>query len=208
MTTRIYSVDAIDLTLKKRNPHSLLISCTGRVTSSGWSDIHLSPFVYVAPPADGILDCDLVGTAPGPGEIVIPVLTKVAAHLVVDDVDNYWGKDQPVEGVRVHASQNTKVATLEDIATGMTAARILDATDGPIPSAPSYEADIKPLFRVRDAVVMKNISGFDLHAYEDVVTWADRILETLEAKRMPCDGAWPAQDVSLFKAWIDTGKAA
>lgn len=207
MTTRVFSVDAIDLTLQKKKQSCLLVSCEGRVTSSGWSNIHLSPFVYVMPPADGILDCDLFGTAPGGSTIVLPVLTKVAAHLVLDGIENYWGKDQPLKGVRIHASQNTKVAILEDVPPGMAAARVLNGEDGPLPSIPSYEADIKPLFRVRDAVVMKNISGFDLHVYEDVVTWADKILETLEAGTMPCDGAWPQQDISLFKTWTETGKA-
>ena len=65
---------------------------------------------------------------------------------------------------------------------------------------PSYEADLRPLFREGDRDAM--LSHFDLWSYEDVKANAAAILEELAAGNMPCDGAWPAEHVELFRAWI------
>jgi hypothetical protein len=72
--------------------------------------------------------------------------------------------------------------------------------------APSFEADIKPLFRERDR---DSMSGhFDLWSYDDVAQNADQILDRVRAGSMPCDGAWPTDRVDLFARWVDTDKAA
>jgi len=47
---------------------------------------------------------------------------------------------------------------------------------------------------------------FDLGSYEDVSDHADRILERLRRGSMPCDGAWPAQQVDVFERWVRGGK--
>lgn len=65
----------------------------------------------------------------------------------------------------------------------------------------SYERDIRPLFRDRDRDSMR--SRFDLFSYDDVRANADRIYGTLSAGTMPCDGAWPEQNVARFKSWMD-----
>ena len=67
----------------------------------------------------------------------------------------------------------------------------------------SFERDIKPLFRESDRESMRET--FDLWSYEDVKESADDILGVLEAGSMPCDGPWPADQVAVFKAWIDAG---
>jgi rubrerythrin len=78
--------------------------------------------------------------------------------------------------------------------------------EGP-PGPPSFEADIKGLFRERpDRVTMLSVGGFDLHRYQDVVDHADAILARLEDGTMPCDGSWPAERIALFRAWIAGGK--
>jgi hypothetical protein len=74
-----------------------------------------------------------------------------------------------------------------------------DTTD----TAPTYAADIRPLFREADRDAMVGV--FDLWEYEDVKGNADRILERLEDGTMPCDGGWPDDDVSRFAAWIRGG---
>lgn len=206
--TRIYSVDRIDLTLIKKNPPDLLVMASGRVTTSGWTNSHLEPFVYIVPPADGVLDCDMAATPPSPGNIVLQVITPVFADLVLTDIENYWGPGQPLKGVRIHSANNTKTALLEEVPEGMPPVRIMSETDAAMPAAPSFETDIKPLFRDRDVRVMKQISDFDLHVYEDVSAKADLILARLEDKTMPCDGAWPDSDIQLFATWIETGKPA
>jgi hypothetical protein len=77
----------------------------------------------------------------------------------------------------------------------------------PEPDEPiGFEQHIKPLFRERDRVSMR--SRFDLWSLEDVSTHADAILNSLDACRMPCDGAWPAERVAVLRRWIDAGKPA
>jgi len=70
----------------------------------------------------------------------------------------------------------------------------------------TYATDIRPLFRDRDVSAMKRNGPFDLSSYGDVVAHADAILRRLEAGDMPCDGAWPAEQVAKFRQWIDDGK--
>lgn len=72
----------------------------------------------------------------------------------------------------------------------------------------SYATDIRPLFRTKDINAMKNFGGFDLSKYTDVVEHADGILQRLQAGNMPCDGAWPPNQVTLFEQWIADGKSA
>jgi hypothetical protein len=69
-----------------------------------------------------------------------------------------------------------------------------------------FEQDIKPLFREQDRNAMR--FAFDLWSHDDVSTNANAILGRLEAGTMPCDGAWPAERVALFRQWIDAGKGA
>ena len=73
-------------------------------------------------------------------------------------------------------------------------------------STPSFAQDIKPLFREDDRDAMDYI--FDLWDYNDVSTNADSILERLEDGSMPCDDPWPAEQIDLFRSWIDAGKPA
>ena len=70
--------------------------------------------------------------------------------------------------------------------------------------APSFETDVKPLFREGDRRSME--FAFDLWSYDDVSQSADAILGRLRNGSMPCDGAWPDEQVELFQRWIDGGK--
>jgi hypothetical protein len=72
--------------------------------------------------------------------------------------------------------------------------------------APSYEDDIKPLFRDMDRDSMD--FAFDLWNYQDVTDNADDILERLEGGSMPCDGAWPQERIALFRRWVEAGRPA
>ena len=67
-----------------------------------------------------------------------------------------------------------------------------------------FEADIKPLFREKDRQSMR--LHFDLGSHGDVSDYADRILARLQRGSMPCDGAWPPQQVELFEKWLSGGK--
>lgn len=49
--------------------------------------------------------------------------------------------------------------------------------------------------------------AFDLWSYTDVKAHAPAILDQVAAGTMPCDGAWPAEQVDAFRRWIDSGAA-
>ena len=68
-------------------------------------------------------------------------------------------------------------------------------------TVPSFETDVKTLFREQDRRSMKY--AFDLWSYDDVKDNADAIYSRVEAGSMPCDGAWSADQVAIFKAWMD-----
>jgi hypothetical protein len=79
-------------------------------------------------------------------------------------------------------------------------------TEIPAPGSPvSFAQDVKPLFRPRDRESMQ--SRFDLWSYDDVSANATAIVAQVRAGTMPCDGAWPSEQVDLLQRWVDTGKA-
>jgi hypothetical protein len=75
----------------------------------------------------------------------------------------------------------------------------LSATNEPL----SFERDIKPLFREGDRQSMKR--AFDLWSHADVVANREAILEQLRGGTMPCDGAWPDDQVGVFQRWVEAG---
>jgi hypothetical protein len=75
-------------------------------------------------------------------------------------------------------------------------------TDAPI----SFEEHVKPLFRERDRHSMT--WAFDLWSHDDVAQNADAILDRLRDGSMPCDGAWPDEQIDLFRGWIAQGTPA
>ena len=52
------------------------------------------------------------------------------------------------------------------------------------------------------------LSQFDLWLYDDVVAHKEAILAQIAAGDMPCDGAWPAEQVKLFRDWDAEGTPA
>ncbi|HEX4214986.1 MAG TPA: hypothetical protein VIA06_16825 [Candidatus Dormibacteraeota bacterium] len=71
---------------------------------------------------------------------------------------------------------------------------------------PSFEKDIKPLFREFDREQMEY--SFDLWKYDDVKENAEGIVERLEEGDMPCDEPWPREQIDLFKSWVEEGMEA
>ena len=77
----------------------------------------------------------------------------------------------------------------------------------PGPGEPvSFAAHIKPMFRARDLQSMQ--FAFDLWSYDDVRAYAAGILGRLDDGTMPCDGAWPAAQVEVFRRWTESGTPA
>jgi hypothetical protein len=73
-------------------------------------------------------------------------------------------------------------------------------------AAVGFEHDIRPLFREKDVQSMSR--AFDLSSYDDVKAHAGKILDKLADGSMPCDGAWPADQVTLFREWVNAGYPA
>ena len=77
----------------------------------------------------------------------------------------------------------------------------------PGPGEPvSFAAHIKPMFRAQDRQSMQ--FAFDLWSYDDVRAHAAGIFGRLEDGTMPCDGAWPAAQVEVFRRWAESGTPA
>jgi hypothetical protein len=75
-------------------------------------------------------------------------------------------------------------------------------------SAVSFERDVRPLFRERDRNTMIGVAEFDLWKRDDVAEHSHDILERLEDGSMPCDQAWPGDQIALFRRWVDAGMPA
>jgi hypothetical protein len=73
------------------------------------------------------------------------------------------------------------------------------------PASPSFERDIRPMFREKDHDSMAG--HIDLWSYNDVKAHQDAILERLRNGTMPCDGPWPRERVAVFQRWIADGSA-
>jgi hypothetical protein len=67
----------------------------------------------------------------------------------------------------------------------------------------SFERDIKPLFREKDRTSMSK--AFDLWSATDVAAHGAAIADRLRDGSMPCDGAWPAEQIQTFAKWLETG---
>ena len=68
-------------------------------------------------------------------------------------------------------------------------------------AAPTFEGDIKSLFRPSDRAAMREL--FDLWSFDDVRANAVRILAAVRAGSMPCDTRWSTEKVDLLQRWVD-----
>jgi hypothetical protein len=70
-------------------------------------------------------------------------------------------------------------------------------------TAPTFESDIKPLFRESDRDAM--IAAFDLWSLAEVKANAEAILGAVRSGSMPCDTQWPDEQIELLQRWIGGG---
>jgi Ferritin-like len=79
------------------------------------------------------------------------------------------------------------------------------AADQPAGDAavPSFDRDVRPLFTARDRAAMR--WSFDLWEVASVRQHAEAILDQVAAGRMPCYGPWSAEQVELFRQWVQAG---
>jgi truncated hemoglobin YjbI len=77
----------------------------------------------------------------------------------------------------------------------------------PEPGEPvSFARHIKTLFRRRDRQSMT--FAFDLWDYDSVKDHGEEILRRLTDGSMPCDGAWPGEQLEAYRRWVETGMPA
>jgi hypothetical protein len=105
MITKIYSVDSVELAILKTNPLTLRIVASGSVNSTGWNNPQLLPYIYIAPPQDGIYDFDMV--ADKPDGFVHWTITPISA------VTQWQPFPDSLRGVRVHSSSGNVVKMLD-----------------------------------------------------------------------------------------------
>lgn len=106
MLTKIYQVDSIELQILKMQPPILYIIAQGTVTSTGWKNGQLVPYIYITPPADGIYEFDFVSEPPT--GISLPVLMPTMAEGQWQDFP------QELKGVKIYASTNSLIEKLSD----------------------------------------------------------------------------------------------
>ncbi len=104
---RIMKVTKVDYAFAKKRPPDLLIDAEGEVPTGGWMDGQLGPWFYITPPEDGVQDFDFIAESPtGPAPDVVSPITATT-NIVDIDVENYWGANRPLTGIRVHATENS-----------------------------------------------------------------------------------------------------
>jgi hypothetical protein len=50
--------------------------------------------------------------------------------------------------------------------------------------------------------------AFDLWSHNDVARNSHAILGRLRESTMPCDGAWPDEQLAIFQDWVEAGTPA
>ena len=102
---KIPEVTDVQLSVLESDPLQLNITAKGNVSSSGWTKPELVPFVYVAPPQDGIYDFDFNAVPPSGASatVITPIETTYRLSPLPDTL----------KGVRIYAVQNKKEAMIE-----------------------------------------------------------------------------------------------
>ncbi|MFL6112293.1 MAG: hypothetical protein ACJ786_13195, partial [Catenulispora sp.] len=114
-------------------------------------------------------------------------------------VPRWWWVCDATPGARISALERMKAAQEGAQMPGEAGEPVLPGEDEEI----SFAEHIKALFRPTDRQAMK--FAFDLWAYEDVKEHGAAILARLRNGSMPCDGGWPAERISAFERWVESG---
>lgn len=103
--SKVYEVQDIDILAPEDKPPHNIITASGTVTTSGWTNAELIP--HAQQPSDGIYEYDFVAQPPPPDAVVLTVITPVTANYRLEPKPNNF------RGFRIHASRNTKEIVLE-----------------------------------------------------------------------------------------------
>lgn len=103
MKSRVYSVTSLTLLIEESMPPGLRIHVEGETVNPHWSNIELSYFVYINPPADGIYEADVIGTPSDIGpDVLSPFRIDASRRLFPDDL----------KGLKVYSATNSVTAML------------------------------------------------------------------------------------------------
>jgi len=102
---QVYQVTGIQLHVLESFPLQLHIAAEGNTRTAGWTNPQLVPYVYVAPPADGIYEFDFKAQASN--DAVAQVISSIEASYIMQPLPD------ALKGVKVYAEQNSKLAMLE-----------------------------------------------------------------------------------------------
>lgn len=105
MTTPVLSITSLDITVVKTNPLGLAIEVEGEVGTPGWSGFALEHRIYIAPPADGIYEADMVGVPPS-GNV-----NQVVTPFCYDETWAPFPAD--LKGLKVYSATNDRTVALE-----------------------------------------------------------------------------------------------
>jgi hypothetical protein len=99
------AVSGLDLSIVKTDPLGLAIAVEGEVGTPEWSGFALAHRIYIAPPADGIYEADMVGVPPSGN--VIQVVTSLG-------YDETWAPfPADLNGLKVYSATNAITVALE-----------------------------------------------------------------------------------------------
>jgi hypothetical protein len=145
---KVLFVDSVDAYMTRSIPSLVVVHAAGRTSTLGWHDARLEPYVYVAPPADGIMDLDFQATPPS-GNIQLPSLGIAAASTTFE-------KPAWCKGIRVHAAANVmedSLYPLEGASSDLAPQQSAAEGDSFIPIPWSGGVDIFPWMVVADGAI-------------------------------------------------------
>lgn len=102
-TVKVEFIKSVSASLIKTNLPGLVIIAKGENPNTNYTNIRLEPRVYIAPPANGVWEFDMVGEVP-------PITDNIMAEVTAE----YQWKNIPkdVKGIKVYALRNDKTIKL------------------------------------------------------------------------------------------------
>ncbi|MBN8857747.1 MAG: hypothetical protein J0H29_05125 [Sphingobacteriales bacterium] len=100
---QLQSVTSLQVTVNKKFPLSLIIEVTGEATTPGFTNIHLEPYFYIAPPEGGLYEFSLTGVVPDE-----EVNDKTGEKVNVTAEVYVWESfPSDLKGIKVYANENS-----------------------------------------------------------------------------------------------------
>ena len=103
---QVMAVHDVNIAILKSMPPQIVVSAIGTVSTGGWSEPQLVPYIYVKPPEDGIQDYDFVATPP----------SGYAIQVLLPVFGSYGPEEYPdwMVGARVHSASGAVETLFSD----------------------------------------------------------------------------------------------